>query len=289
MFVGGIDNGDAADFCRLQGFLGERNRILVILDDVDLLSAQFADDRLHTHALHAHAGADGVDVFVFRHHRDLGAFAGFARDGADDDGAVVDFRHFGLEQMLNQFWSGARGNDARTLDSFFDAHDDDSNALAHGERFQPRLLLAPHAGFGLADIENDVGAFEALDSGVHDLVDVPDVFVVDGVAFRLAYFLKNDLLGELGSDAAEDPFSHFRDQQFSAGFRAGVEFASLFHGDLQIRIFHLFGSFDDRLYGIGIDLAAVFIEHGAQVFLGLVVFARGDDDRVLNRTDYDLR
>ena len=73
----------------------------MILDDVDFFSAQFADDRLHTHALHAYAGADSVDVFVFRHDRDLGALSSFAGDGADDDGSVVNFRHFGLEQMLD--------------------------------------------------------------------------------------------------------------------------------------------------------------------------------------------
>ena len=254
----------------------------------DFFSAQFADDRLHTHSLHADAGADGVDVFVFRHDGDLGALAGFASDGADDDGAVVNLRYFGLEEMLDQFRRRARGDYARTFRRFFYAHDNDADALAHGERFETRLFFAAHAGFGLADIENDVGAFEALDGRVDDFVYVADVFVVDGVAFGLAYFLKNDLLGKLRGDAAKDAFGRFGDEQFSAGFGAGVELARLVDGHLKIRIFDLLGVFDDRLHRVGIDLAAVFIEDGAQVFLRLVVFARGDDDGVFHGADYNL-
>src|SRR4051794_25038130 len=37
------------------------------------------------------------------------------------------------------------------------------------------------------------------------------------------------------------------------------------------------------------DLAGFFIQLGAQVFLRLVVLARGDDDRVFHRTDHNLR
>ena len=105
MLFAGIDNGDAADFGRLQRLFGEGDGVFVILDDVDFFAAQLANDRLHAHALHADAGADGVDVFVFRHDGDLGALAGFAGDGADDDGAVVNLRHFGLEQCCTS--SGA--------------------------------------------------------------------------------------------------------------------------------------------------------------------------------------
>ena len=37
-----------------------------VLNDVDLFAAQFANDRLHAHALHADAGADWIDVLVAR-------------------------------------------------------------------------------------------------------------------------------------------------------------------------------------------------------------------------------
>src|SRR6516165_2020101 len=97
MLFRAVDDSNATDFCWLQSLFGESNRILVEFDDVDFLPAQFADDRLYAHALHANAGTNGVNVSIFRHHRDLGALAGFPRDGTDHDRAVVNFRNFSLE------------------------------------------------------------------------------------------------------------------------------------------------------------------------------------------------
>src|SRR5262249_19885876 len=79
------------------------NGIFVIFDDVDLLATQFADDRLHAHSLHPHAGADGIHIFVLRHYGNFRAFAGFASDRADNNGTVVDLGNLGLKEMLNKF------------------------------------------------------------------------------------------------------------------------------------------------------------------------------------------
>ena len=78
------------------------------LDDVDLFAAQLADDRLHAHALHAHAGAHRVHVLVAALHRDLGALAGLARNGPDHHRVVVNLRNFRLEQIRHQLRRGAR-------------------------------------------------------------------------------------------------------------------------------------------------------------------------------------
>ena len=119
----------------------------MILDDVDLFAAQLADDRLHAHALHADAGAHRIDVLVLRHDGDLGALAGFARDGADHDGVVVDLRHFGLEQVRDQLRRGARDDDLRPLGGLLDA-DDHARARARRERTTP-AATAPCAACGL--------------------------------------------------------------------------------------------------------------------------------------------
>jgi hypothetical protein len=48
-------------------------------------------------------------------HGDLGALAGFARAALDHHRAVVNFRHFLLEQALDQLGVGARNHHARSL------------------------------------------------------------------------------------------------------------------------------------------------------------------------------
>src|SRR5215813_11612475 len=107
MFLPRIKNGDAAHLGRLQCFFCKGDRIFVILDDVNLLAAQLADDGLHTHPFHSDTSAHGVHIFVFRSNRNFGALTGFARDGFDLDRAVVNFRHLGLEQVLHQLRRGA--------------------------------------------------------------------------------------------------------------------------------------------------------------------------------------
>ena len=118
---------------------------------------------------------------------------------------------------------------------------------------------------------------------------MPDVFVVNRVAFRLAHLLKYDLLRKLRCNPPQNPFRHFRDQQFSARFCARIQLPRLLHGYLKIRIFHLLRILDDRLHRIRADLAALFVEHRAQVFLRLVVFARGHHNGVLDRAYHNLR
>src|SRR5438105_3650768 len=54
-------------------------------------------------------------------------------------------------------------------------------------------------------------------------------------------------------------------------------------------IFHLLGIIDDHLYRERADLPGVLVEFGPQVFLGLVVLARGHNNGVFNRADYNLR
>jgi hypothetical protein len=126
-----VDYRHTAHFSRLQRFLRKRHRIFVVFDNVNLLAAQLADDRLHAHAFHSHAGAHGIHVLVARHYGYLGALTGLARNGPDLHGAVIDFRDFRLEQVLHQLWRGPRNNHGRTLGILVHAHQHGAHSLAH--------------------------------------------------------------------------------------------------------------------------------------------------------------
>src|SRR5512143_3682225 len=191
--------------------------------------------------------------------------------------------------MLHEFGGGAGHHHARTFRGFLHTRNHNAYAFADRKRLETRLLFASHAGFRFANVEDDIGAFDALHSRIDNLADVTDVFVVNRVALGLADLLKNDLLGELSRNATEDSLRNFRDQQFAAEFCVGIELASLIDRDLQVGIFNLLGSLHDRFDRVGIDLAAVFVEHGPQVFLRLIVLAGGDDNGILDRADHNAR
>ena len=80
--VRAVDDRHTADLGRADGIGRESHDVVVPLNDVDLLAAQFADDRLHARALHADAGADRIDVLFARRHGDLGSLSGFARNAS---------------------------------------------------------------------------------------------------------------------------------------------------------------------------------------------------------------
>ena len=94
-----MSHRNAGDLGGRQCRLGKGYQVVAMLDDVDLLAPQLADDRLHPRALHADAGADRVDVPLAAEDRDLGALSGGANCRLDHHCAVVDFRHLHLEQL----------------------------------------------------------------------------------------------------------------------------------------------------------------------------------------------
>ena len=108
-----------------------------VLDNVDLLAADLADDRLHAHPLHADASAHRIDVAITRAYRDLGSLAGLACARHDLHGVVVDLRHLLFEQPLDQFFAGPRGNHRRAPAGLFDGLDHDPNSLARGKCLEP--------------------------------------------------------------------------------------------------------------------------------------------------------
>ena len=147
-----VGDRDAGDLGRRQRALGEGHQVVAVLDDVDLLAAQLADDRLHARALHADAGADRIDVALAAVDRDLGALAGGAHRVLDHHRAVVDLRHLHLEQLDQQARIGARQHDLRPLGLLVHVDDDGADALALAVALVARLLAGaarpPRCGRG---------------------------------------------------------------------------------------------------------------------------------------------
>ena len=153
--------------------------------------------------------------------------------------------------------------------------------------FEARLLALGHAGFGFAEIEDDVHRLEALDGGVEDLSGAMVVLVEDRVALGLADLLKDDLLGHLGGDTAEGS-GVLVEAEFAADLDLGGEFAGLRERHLVDIILDLVRALDDGLENIGADLAGFAVHLGAHVLLGLVVFARGEGNGVLHGADNEV-
>ena len=246
-----------ADLGRTQGMSREHHRILRILDDVDLLAPELADDGLDAHSLHPDACANAVDVPIAAEDSDLGSFASFASATFYYDGAIVNLGYFLLEKPNNKLGRRSRNDDTGVLPGLFNTLDHAPDALTDGEVLQPRLFLFWQPSFGLAQIANQVLAFDALYRAVDEVANSLYILGIDSFAFRLADFLKNDLLRSLGRDASQR-LGSAREAHAAPdlGFRLGL--FGLIHRDFVHRVSYglhnTLNGVDLNLVGLGVQL-----------------------------------
>src|SRR4051794_17030851 len=129
----------------------KHHRVFRKFDDVDLLAAQLADDRLYAHTLHTHARAHAIHVAVAALHRDFGPLTGLAGTAADHDRAVVDLGDLLFEQAHHQLRRRAGHQHTRPFARFVDQLDNAADPVAYAIALQARLLFLRQLGFGLAE------------------------------------------------------------------------------------------------------------------------------------------
>ena len=234
-----------ADLGGLQRVDKERRLILVPRDDVDLFTLQLVHHGLHPAAAHAHAGAHRVDRAVIADHRDLGPAARIARHGLDLDDAIVNLRHFHLEQFRHELRIGAAEEYLRP--ALFAAHvlDIAAHAVIGAIGFAPDLFVAAQDRLAPAHIDDDVAVFLALDLTIDDRADAVLEFLILPVALGLAYLLQDHLLGALRGDPAHFHRRHLFDK-----------------GVTHLGIFKILSGLFDRHLGL-IILDRVVLDHGA--------------------------
>src|SRR5690606_9500212 len=102
---------------------------------------------------HAHAGADGIDTLVVRHHGDLGTHTGVAGGRLDLKQALLDFRHFVFKQLADELGRGTRQNDLLPTGRVVNLVHPGANAIAHTDVFLGDHLGAWQPGFDLAGFD----------------------------------------------------------------------------------------------------------------------------------------
>ena len=190
---------------RLQRVHQEGRHILVPRDDVDLLALELVHHGLHPATAHTDTGAHRVDGAVIGDHRDLGAAPRVAGHGLDLDDAVIDLRHFHLEELGHEFRRGAGEEDLRAAGLAAHILDEAADAVAIAIALAADLLVAAQDAFATADIDDDVAIFLALDDTVDDRAGAILELLVLAVALRLAHLLQDHLLGATGRRSGPSP------------------------------------------------------------------------------------
>jgi hypothetical protein len=161
---------------------------------------------LDARALETDTGADRIDGVVLGDDRHLGPAAHLARDGADLDHGLGDFRHLELEERRHEHRISPRQDQAGTLGRLFQPLEDRANGVALVEMLPVVLLAIRDDGLRLAELvehEHQLAPFDLLHFPGQQLADLVAEFLPDLGALALTHPLDDPLLGRLDRETPE--------------------------------------------------------------------------------------
>src|SRR5690606_28704524 len=268
--------------------LGRRQRPLDELDGVrrprdhvDVLVAELADDGVDPGALHADAGADGVDAVVVADDGDLRAVARLAHDGLDLDDAVVDLGHLELEEPLDEHRRRPADHDLRAGAGVADdLLDDGPEHVALPVAVLVDLALLREHQLGLVVDDEDLLPAGLVDLPDDDLADELGVLPVDvlllDVADLLAERLERRLHGAPPEVVDGDGLGHLVPDLVVLVDGEGVALLDLGHGVLEVVVLDDLADVDD------LDVAVVGVEDDLEVVVGAVALLDHGAEDVLD-------
>mmetsp|Transcript_43697 Transcript_43697/g.77008 ORF Transcript_43697/g.77008 Transcript_43697/m.77008 type:complete len:607 (+) Transcript_43697:292-2112(+) len=255
--------------------------------DVDTLASQLGGHAVDAGAAHADAGADGVDTAVVADDGDLGAAAAVAGAALDLQQALLDLGHFLREQFLHELGRGARQHDLRAALGRVHAEDDGAHAVTGAQVLLRDHLAALEAAFDAAALDNDVALVQALDRADEDLFAARHEVVQQLLALGIADLLQDDLLGGLGTDAAD---RHRLDRLLDmvVHLDVGNLLLSFEQQDLGIGVLQASLIGHDMPAAEGLVLAGIAVHADADVGLTAVDLLGGRGQRGFHRTEHDI-
>ena len=188
---------------RLQCVGDEHLRILTPAHDVDPLSRQFVDDVLDSISPDADTSPDTIDPLVGAADRDLAAIAGLAGHRLYADHAFGNFGNFLFEQPHHQMGSCPTKEHFDTTTLFTHFENCGANSLVGMVRFSGDLFTARQDRFDITQRHGGGAALVSLHNAAEHLTDHLVVFSIQGVSFRLANLLDDDLLGSLRANSPD--------------------------------------------------------------------------------------
>src|SRR5208283_3934756 len=272
------------DFCRRQRAADQFGLVVGPRHDVDFLAAQLLHHRLDARAFHPDARADRVDIRILRVDGNFGAAARLARALPNLDDALVNLRHFLLEQLHQKVVRGARQHDRKPLLRQVNVEDQRADAIALAIALVRNLFLLGQDGLGASEVHDHVLALEALHDSRHDFLLAILELVENLFALGVANMLDEILLGRLRRDSAHRGGVEL-DQYFVADFRLGIVFrARLGHVGLSRRVRDLL---DNSLYLEQLDFAEFRIEPRLDIAVRPERAPRRRMHHLLDRVDND--
>ncbi len=182
--------------CRFDKFL----HVFAPFDNVNLLTTQFVDNRLHACSFLSDTRADRVHSFFRRKDGEFGSRTRFAGNSLNLDHSRKYFRHLKCKEMSNHFRMSARKRDTGTLRIRLNAENIDFDSLTDTIILPFHLFRREKCAHGFSQIDKDDATVNTLNDTIHDGSFFTLVFGKHTLSLRLADTLNNHLLRRLRRD-----------------------------------------------------------------------------------------
>ena len=251
-------DADGADLGGRERTLDEERRIGRIVEHVDVLVAELANDAVDSASLYADACSYGVDAVVVALYGDFRALTGDACHGLDRDESIVDFGHFLLEQAAQEPVVGAADDHLGVVVGVVDALNDGPHDVALVEEVARYLLLLRHYELVLLLVDEQHLLLPDLMylSGDDFALELAE-FGVDCVFLQVEY-LRLQGLTEVEDGAASELLEIQALGDVFAYFSLGVYLAGLGESDLFLRVVDVIvGHHHEVLVNLAVALVGV--------------------------------
>src|SRR5699024_9337591 len=183
------------NLCRAQRVLDQKRRILIPVDDIDLLAAQLVYDRIDARSVHADAGAHRIHVRIVGPNGNLCSGACLSGNALDLHDSVLNFCYLGLKQTRYQLRMCTGYENLRSLRGVLNFQHIDLDALCGTENFTLYLLVLIQDAVHFSKVDADISSQVALYNTCYYLALFSEVLVIENLALLLADLLENDILG----------------------------------------------------------------------------------------------
>ena len=190
-------------FRRAQRILDQKRRVLIPIDDIDLLSAQFIDNGIDTRAVQPDTCAHRIYVRIIGPDCHLRTRSCFAGNTLDLYGSVFYFRNLRLKQAFHQFRMGTGYEDLRSFRCIFHFHYIQFDTVSRFEHLAFHLFVFCQHRIGSSEIDTDVLSDITLYHTGHDIFFFFKILIEDRFSFFLADLLQDQVLCILRCDPSE--------------------------------------------------------------------------------------
>src|SRR5699024_5641931 len=197
-------------------------RVLIPVDDIDLLAPELGYNGVYSRAVHSHAGSYRIHVRIIAPYGDLRSGPGFSCNTSDLHCSVSYFSHLGFKKSFHKSGMCSGKEDTGTFGRILHFKDINLDPLGRLEFLALHLLVLTEDTVGSSQVDADIPSHHPLYDTGDNLFLLTVILIVENLALLLADLLQDHIFGVLRGDSSVLLRLALRSHDLAV-FRVGIE------------------------------------------------------------------